>query len=111
MRDIIIGDAKMRVRATPLALLYYKQEFKADMVSDLLTMQGMATDPAQFDSLAFLQIIWAMAKAAVAFGKPFPSFAEWVASLELFDFADQDLMIAVMDEAIDGFFRGGRPGR
>ena len=42
MKEITIGENKIGVRATPLALFYYKQEFKADLVSDLLkTVAGM----------------------------------------------------------------------
>ena len=36
MKEIMIGEKTIRVRATPLALLYYRQEFKADLVSDLI---------------------------------------------------------------------------
>jgi len=106
MREITIGDKTIRVRATPLALLYYRQEFKADLIGDLISMQEMASDPSQFDALKFLQLIWAMAKADDA--KGFPSFEAWLADLESFDFADADIMTTVIEEATDGFFRGGR---
>ena len=106
MREITIGEKTIRVRATPLALLYYKQEFNADLVGDLMSMQNMVNDPSQFDSLKFLQLIWAMAKADDA--KGFPSFEAWLADMESFDFADNDIMTAVVEEATDGFFRGGR---
>jgi len=106
MREITIGEKTIRVRATPLALLYYKQEFKSDLISDLISMQAMSSDPSQFDALKFLQLIWAMAKADDA--KGFPSFEAWLADMESFDFADNDIMTAVIEEATDGFFRGGR---
>lgn len=106
MREITIGDKQIRVRATPLALLYYKQEFNADLIRDLMSMQAMSVDPNQFDALKFLQLIWAMAKADDA--KDFPSFENWLASLGSFDFTDANMMGAVAEEAIDGFFRGGR---
>ena len=106
MREITIGEKTIRVRATPLALLYYRQEFKADLIGDLISMQEMASDPSQFDALKFLQLIWAMAKADDA--KGFPSFEAWLADLESFDFADADIMTTVIEEATDGFFRGGR---
>jgi len=51
MREITIGDKTIRVRATPLALLFYKQEFSVDLVGDLMSMQNMANDPSQFDAL------------------------------------------------------------
>ena len=106
MREITIGDKTIRVRATPLALLYYRQEFNADLIGDLISMQAMSSDPSQFDALKFLQLIWAMAKADDA--KGFPSFEAWLADMESFDFADNDIMTAVIEEATDGFFRGGR---
>jgi hypothetical protein len=106
MREIQIGDKTIRVRATPLALLYYRQEFNADLIGDLISMQAMSSDPSQFDALKFLQLIWAMAKADDA--KGFPSFEAWLADMESFDFADNDIMTAVIEEATDGFFRGGK---
>ena len=106
MREIIIGSKQIRVRATPLALLFYKQEFNADLIGDLISMQEMASDPSQFDALKFLQLIWAMAKADDA--KGFPSFEAWLGGFDSFDFADNDIMTAVIEEATDGFFRGGK---
>ena len=106
MREITIGEKQIRVRATPLALLFYKQEFTTDLIGDLISMQEMASDPSQFDSIKMLQLIWAMAKADDA--KGFPSFEAWLADLESFDFADNDIMTAVIEEATDGFFRGGK---
>ena len=106
MREIQIGDKTIRVRATPLALLYYRQEFKTDLVGDLMSMQNMTSDPSQFDALKFMQLVWAMNKADNA--KDFPSFETWLGSLDSFDFADADVMTAVVEEATDGFFRGGR---
>jgi hypothetical protein len=106
MREITVGGKQMRVRATPLALLYYRQEFKADLVGDLISMQEMANDPSQFDSIKVLQLIWAMNKADKPEG--FPSFEGWLSGLDGIDFADGDMMTAVIEEATDGFFRGGR---
>ena len=106
MREITIGEKQIRVRATPLALLFYKQEFNTDLIGDLISMQEMATDPSQFDALKFLQLIWAMNKADKPEG--FPSFEAWLAGMDSFDFADNDIMTAVIEEATDGFFRGGR---
>ena len=106
MKEITIGDKTIRIRATPLALLYYRQEFKADLVGDLISMQEMTNDPSQFDSIKMLQLIWAMNKADDA--KNFPSFEGWLGSLDGIDFADGDMMTAVIKEAEDGFFRGGR---
>jgi hypothetical protein len=106
MREIQIGDKTIRVRATPLALLYYKQEFNADLIGDLISMEALETDPSQFDSIKVLQLIWAMNKADDA--KNFPNFEGWLSGLDGIDFADNDMMTAVIEEATDGFFRGGR---
>ena len=106
MREITIGEKTIRVRATPLALLYYRQEFKTDLIGDLISMQEMANDPSQFDSIKMLQLIWAMNKADKPEG--FPSFEGWLSNLDSVDFADADIMTTVIEEATDGFFRGGR---
>ena len=106
MREITIGEKIIRLRATPLALLFYKQEFNTDLIGDLISMQEMASDPSQFDALKFLQLIWAMNKADKPEG--FPSFEAWLSGMDSFDFADNDIMTAVVEEATDGFFRGGR---
>ena len=106
MREITIGEKQIRVRATPLALLFYKQEFKTDLIGDLISMQEMANDPSRFDSIKMLQLIWAMNKADKPEG--FPSFEGWLSNLDSIDFADADIMTTVIEEATDGFFRGGR---
>ena len=106
MREITVGGKQMRVRATPLALLYYRQEFKADLVGDLISMQEVASDPSQFDSIKMLQLIWAMNKADKPEG--FPSFEGWLSNLDSIDFDDGDMMTAVIEEAADGFFRGDK---
>jgi hypothetical protein len=106
MREITIGEKTIRVRATPLALLYYRQEFKADLVGDLISMQEMASDPSRFDSIKMLQLIWAMNKADDA--KNFPSFEGWLGSFDNIDFGDGEMLTEAIEEAADGFFRGGR---
>ena len=106
MREITISEKTIRVRATPLALLYYRQEFKTDLIGDLISMQEMANDPSQFDSIKMLQLIWAMNKADKPEG--FPSFEGWLSNLDSIDFADADIMTTAIEEATDGFFRGGK---
>jgi hypothetical protein len=106
MREITIGEKTIRVRATPLALLYYRQEFKTDLIGDLISMQEMASDPNQFDSIKMLQLIWAMNKADKPEG--FPSFEGWLSNLDSIDFGDGDMMTAAIEEAEDGFFRGDK---
>lgn len=40
MREIKIGEKIVRVRATPLALLFYRREFKTDLLSDLIKLSA-----------------------------------------------------------------------
>lgn len=121
MRELHIGEQIVRVRATPLALLYYKQEFGSDLLGDLIGLvQSMSGgnqenkqdfDLTKFDSVAILRLIWAMAKAD-AFGKDkFPSFIEWLSTLDSFDLSDASIMTAAIEEATNGFFRSGSVGR
>lgn len=107
MRTIKIGEKEIGLKATPLALLYYRQEFKSDLIGDLLKMQAIADDPSALDSVAILQIAWAMNKAAEGMGKAFPHFESWLSQFEYVDFSDADTMTEIMNEAKDGFFRRG----
>lgn len=107
MRIVNIGGKEVGLKATPLALLFYRQEFKTDLIGDLLKMQAIADDPSALDSVALLQIAWAMNKAAEGKGKTFPHFESWLDQFEYVDFSDADTMTAIMDEAADGFFRRG----
>ncbi len=102
MKEIAIGDNVVRIRATPIALVFHKQEFGSDLLGNIMAMETIKKDPKSLDSVAFLQMIWAMAKAD-AFGKEFPSFLAWVGGLKSFDLFDLDLIKAVMEEAADGF--------
>lgn len=104
MREINVGETKLRVRATPLALLYYKQEFKTDLLGDLTKLEAVKNDPSKLDTVTLLQIVWAMAKADSS-GQSFPSFIEWVGSLETVDFSDPAFLAAALEEAADGFLR------
>ena len=121
MREINIGNQTVRVRATPLALLYYRQEFGSDLLSDfiklgvslkdLLPLVGKADQldlsvlgSFDFDAVTLLRITWAMAKAD-AFGKEFPSFEKWLSSFEDINIFDKEFLAAVLEEASTGFFR------
>jgi hypothetical protein len=107
MREIKMGGKVVRVRATPLALLFYKQEFKADLLGDMIKMQGIEADLSQLDLVSCLQLIWAMAKAD-AYGKQFPSFEAWLAGFEGFDISDPSFLLGALEEASDGFLGGGK---
>lgn len=105
MREIKLGDKIIGLRASPLALLFYKQEFGRDLAGDLIKLGNVEDEPESFDALLFLQLAWAMAKAANGLYTPFPSFVTWVSTLDSFDVTDTSVIQAIADEAIDGFFR------
>lgn len=105
MRELSMGDKQVRVRATALALLFYKQQFKSDLIGDIVSLQAMGDNAANFDSVKILQMIWAMAKADT-FGQQFPSFEAWLSEFDSIDFSDVSFINAALDEAKDGFFRG-----
>ena len=105
MREIKIGEQTIGLRASPLALLFYKQEFGRDLVGDLMKLLNVEEEPETFDSVLFLQIAWAMAKAEKGLNKQFPSFINWVSNLEYFDVSDTNIIQPIADEALDGFFR------
>lgn len=109
MRELKIGETTIRVKATPLALLFYKQEFKTDLLGDLIKMADVQKDMSKFDTVSMLQLVWAMAKAD-AYGKQFPSFVEWISQLETIDLSDKDFLVAALEEATDGFLRNRGKG-
>jgi hypothetical protein len=114
MREITIGDTKLGVRGSPLALLYYKQAFRSDLVGDISRMggpdakKGQQLDPERLDTVVLLQATWAMAKANAGVSAQFPPFESWLESLSGLDFSAPEFLGAVMEEIVDGFFRGQR---
>ncbi|TCN00862.1 hypothetical protein EV294_101312 [Paenibacillus sp. BK033] len=114
MRELKFGEQTVRVKATPLALLFYKQEFGGDLLADMTKMAGgLKEEPEQeadisgLDTVAILQLIWAMAKADAFGGPSFPSFINWLGSFEDVDFTDESLLKGALEEAAHGFFRKG----
>ena len=108
MRELQIGEKTVRVRATPLALLYYRQEFKSDLLGDMTKMKGVESDPSKFDAILLLQITWSMAKADAGPGSKFPGFEAWLNSLDGANIMDPGFFAVAMEEAADGFFRRGK---
>ena len=136
MKTVKMGEKEIGLKATPLALLYYKQEFKTDLLGDLIKLAGnlaksggdliklaelaekgnndvnindldLDAIAAELDTVAILKLVWAMNKASEGPGKPFPGFESWLEKLEVFDLTDQTFIGTVIREAMDGFFRGG----
>lgn len=135
MKTVKMGEKEIGLKATPLALLYYKQEFKTDLLGDLIKLAGnlaksggdliklaelaekgnndvnindldLDAIAAELDTVAILKLVWAMNKASEGPGKAFPGFESWLEGLEVFDLTDQTFIGMVMREAMDGFFRG-----
>lgn len=135
MRIVKMGEKEIGLKATPLALLYYKQEFKTDLLGDLIKLAGnlaksggdlirlaelaekssnevnindldLDAIAAELDTVTILKLVWAMNKASEGPGKAFPNFEAWLDDLEVFDLTDQTFIGAVMQEAMNGFFRG-----
>ena len=111
MRKVKLGGKEIELRASPLALLFYRQAFGKDLIADLVglqSLQGLAKgDLSGLDSVLLLQIAYVMNRAAKP-EKSFPSFEQWLGELDGIDFGDGEWLLAVADEAIDGFFRSAR---
>lgn len=114
MKTVEIGEKELGLRATPLALLYYRQEFEKDLMADLVSMEEVVDtfedeDFSGFDSVKILQLCYAMNKAD-NFGESFPDFEKWLSELGSISLADGSVMVEVIEEAFDGFFRPGKTG-
>ena len=111
MKKIKIGDKELGLRATPLALLYYNQEFDKDLMEDLVSLQDMADisedDLSGFDTVKILKIAYAMNKAD-NYGKSFPGFEQWLSDIDSIDFGDPEWIMEIVNEAMEGFFRSAK---
>lgn len=104
MREIKIGERTYGVSATALALLFYKQEFKSDLVKDLVKMASdMSIEELNYDALQILQFFWAMNKAHKLPDKQ-PAFESWIQTIPGLDFGDADMVKGIFEEAMKGFF-------
>lgn len=108
MRTVKLGSKDVALRASPLALLFYRQAFGKDLIADLVSLQalqGLAKgDFSGLDTVLLLQLAYAMHRAAEP-KENFPGFEQWLAELEDFDFEDPDWLMGIVEEATDGFFR------
>lgn len=106
MRIIKIGDKEIGLKASPLALLYYQQDFKKDLIADLMSLQGLTKfaegDYSALNSVLFLQILYVLNKA-YNFGKKFPDFNRWLAEFDSIDL--MEIIPELVEEIEDGFFR------
>ena len=109
MRKINIGRKEYKVVASPMTLYFYKKEFKRDLLGDLMGLSRMGDDVASFDGLGVLQMAWAMLKTAK--GGQLIGFEQWMNELEFVDFNDEEMILDIMEEAQEEFFREERkPG-
>lgn len=108
MKELDIGGKVLRVKATPLTLLFYKQEFNHDLIGDLGRMVDSEKDMSRFDALIFLQVVWAMNKTCDY--KNIPDFKTWLSEFDEFDFSDAEMLSEIMEEARKGFFRKAKIG-
>lgn len=107
MIEIRMGDNVLKVRATALTLLFYKQEFKKDLIGDFMKFDVLQKDPTQWDSVMILQMVWAMTKTealASNLGASFPGFQSWVSKLQRIDFAGEGIT-NIMSILVEAFFR------
>lgn len=106
MRIIKIGDKEIGLKASPLALLYYQQDFKKDLIADLMSLQGLTKfaegDYSALNSVLLLQILYVLNKA-YNFGKKFPDFNRWLAEFDSIDLVE--IIPELVEEVEDGFFR------
>lgn len=123
MREVQVGDKKLRLKGSVLSLLHYHQEFGRDLLGDLVgmvtglagfqaLMNGGEIDPtkidlSKLDSVAILRLIWTLARTAAGAGGSFPTFIRWLEEYEDINIFDPELLNAAMTEAQKIFFRGG----
>ena len=119
MKKVEINDRKIGLRASPMALLFYQQNFDSDLIADLSKFQEeniekiTKGDFSNFNSVELLQMAWAMNKAA-KYPEQFPTFEEWLEQFESFQVTNAEFIMGIIQEATDGFFRsekksGGKP--
>lgn len=108
MREINTGDNPIKIHGSPLTLLFYRQEFDSDILAEIIELESLAKNPTKINTVALMQMTWAMGKTA-AYGKSdWPDFMTWLARLEWFDFTNQDLIVALVEEAGKSLFRSDK---
>jgi hypothetical protein len=119
MRELNLGESILPVRATPVAMFFYRQEFDSDMSHDclqVLTWFLGAPDDDEcpdreplLDAVAgALKLVWAMGKAS-AWPKIWPAYGTWMDGLPDVEF-DASFVNEVLCVAEDGLFVECRRG-
>jgi hypothetical protein len=91
-------------KASPLALLFYRQAFNAPIIQDWDTW---AEDK---DTLKLYQILWALEKTALEGQQraAFPDFETWIETLEPLPLTDAGFTVPLGEEVARGFL-GQKP--
>jgi len=114
MRTVTIGDKQIALRANPLALFFYRQTFNQDMMAAVMELQGKMqrvgeVDYFSLDMVGIFQLAYAMHKAAEP-NKVQMSFEEWLSQFDGLGLGEEEnWVVDVVQEAIDGLFRTGKP--
>jgi hypothetical protein len=114
MRTVTIGDKQIALRANPLALFFYRQTFNQDMMAAVMELQGKMQrvgegDYFSLDMVGIFQLAYAMHKAAEP-NKVQMSFEEWLSQFDGLGLGEEEnWVVDVVQEAIDGLFRTGKP--
>ena len=114
MRTVTIGDKQIALRANPLALFFYRQTFNQDMMAAVMELQGKMQrvgegDYFSLDMIGIFQLAYAMHKAAEP-NKVQMSFEEWLGHFDGLGLGEEEnWVVDVVQEAIDGLFRTGKP--
>jgi hypothetical protein len=109
MRTTKIGDREIELKASPLALFYYSQEFDTRMIEDTIELASKKEKENPFETLditKLLQLGWAMNKAArYNIDEVFPGFEKWLSRFDSMNIFGGRWYVDVAEEASDGFFR------
>ena len=101
------GKTQIPIRATSLARLYYKQEFRRELDEDITLLRG-DTNTGMIGEMLY-RMVWAMAKADCYYRRePMPGFTQWLLGQLEFDLAVCVDMI--LEEIKNGFTIVGPPG-
>ncbi len=96
---IMIGEEKLRLRANAATAIFYKQQFKSDILKDTLAALGgieailqlqdlesaenyqqLQTLIDGIDTVLIYQFVWVWAKTV---DRNFPNFYEWISEVDL----------------------------
>jgi len=113
-RTVHLGGRTFTIKAGPLSLFYFHEEFGSSIMEDYARM--FATSPeeaaeksfyellAQYDWPSALRLAWAFEKTASS-DPDFPIWEAWIAAFDYIDMGDNEFIVQVGEEATRGLFR------